>query len=302
MRKQILLFFFLGTQLFNAQTLLLQESFETDGEGTRYTSNSFNSACNDYFTRTQDSDQGTITCITNIPSNEDGTFFWGAEDSDQATGGEGVITLNPLTVTSYSVDVDILMAEGRAMDGRFEPADYFILEYNMDGGGWVIFGALYGNNDTSLDGDLAIDVDLDGPNGTDGATVNSTNFQNFNFTIPVTGNSLQGRFRANSSGGTEEIVFDNIRINGTTTLGVDDNEEFKNVTIYPNPSNGLINIDLATLKNPKINIYNTLGKLIYRKENIINSFFPIELNTSKGLYLIEIRSENSKQTYKLIIK
>jgi hypothetical protein len=51
--------------------------------------------------------------------------------------------------------------------------------------------------------------------------VNSTVFQNFNFDIPVTGNSLQVRMRVVMDAGTEELVFDNIRINGTSTLPVE---------------------------------------------------------------------------------
>ena len=304
MKKQILLFFLFGSQIFNAQTLLLQESFETDGEGTRYTSNSFQTGCSDFFERIQDSDIPGNNCVSNTIDGEDGTFFWGGEDTDQASGGEAILTLNSLAVTGFDLDLDISMAFGRPNDGRCEFTDYFILEYNMDGGGWTPFGALYGNSNVApFNGNLQVDTNLDGTANAGAQEVNSTTFQNFNFSIPVTGNSVQVRFRILMDQGTEEVLFDNIRINGTTTLGIDDNSLlFNNVLVYPNPNNGLINIDLGDLENASLNIYNTLGQLIYRKENITNSFHQFELDESKGLHFIEISSQNNKQTYKLIIK
>ena len=44
------------------QTVLLTEDFETNGEGTRYTSNSFDDACHDFFERYQN---GGGNCLTN---------------------------------------------------------------------------------------------------------------------------------------------------------------------------------------------------------------------------------------------
>jgi len=199
----------------HSQTVLQSESFETNGEGTRYTSNHFNTACHDYFERMQDSDIGVRNCVSNTPGSEDGTYYWAGEDCDAATGGEGVITLDTVNVSGYDLDVDILLAVGRANDGRFEPADYLILEYKMDGGSWTIFGALYGNNDVSLNGNLTVDTDLDGAHGPAGAEVNSTSFNNFNFSISATGTEIQIRVRVVASTGTEEILLDNIRLNGT---------------------------------------------------------------------------------------
>ncbi len=201
---------------------MLQESFETDGEGSRYTSNAFHAACHDYFERIQDSDIPTNNCVSNVPGAEHGTFYWAGEDTDGATGGEGVLTLDPVTVTGYALDVDILLAHGRPNDGRCELADYLILEYNMDGGGWTMFGALYGNNHITLNGNLTVDTDLDGAVNIGDPEVNSTNFQNFNFTIPVTGNSCQVRIRMLMSTGTEETQMDNIRITGNTPCNAPD--------------------------------------------------------------------------------
>lgn len=201
---------------------LLTESFETDGEGVRYTSNFFQSGCSDFFERIQGSDIPTNNCVTTAPTGQDGTFYWGGEDTDQASGGEGVLTLNAVAVTGFNLDVDVLLAFGRPDEGRCESSDYFILEYNMDGAGWNIFGAMYGNNAVApFTGNLQLDTDLDGVANVGAIEVNSTDFQNFNFTIPVTGNSVQVRFRLLMDQGTEETTIDNIRINGTSFLPVE---------------------------------------------------------------------------------
>ena len=220
-KNQILLACFLIVLPFsitNAQTNLLTESFETDGEGTRYISNTFQTACHDFFERIQDSDISTNNCVTNTIGGEDGTFFWGGEDTDAATGGEGIITFNAVNVSGFNLSVDVLLAIGRPNDGRFEAADYFILEYNMDNAGWNIFGAMYGDNHqgvASQFGNLREDTNLDGSPNVGSPVVNSSTFQNFNFTIPVTGTSCQIRIRALANTGTEEILIDNIRLEGT---------------------------------------------------------------------------------------
>ncbi|RZN83818.1 MAG: T9SS type A sorting domain-containing protein [Winogradskyella sp.] len=303
MKKQILLFSLLISQMFNAQTVLLQESFETDGEGSRYTSNTFYLSTIDFFTRMDNNP--TMYAVGNNagshPTNPDGSFYWGAEDCDQASGGEGVITLNAFAVTGYTTDVDVFLSNARPNDFRLETTDYFILEYNMDGAGWTIFGAMYGNNGAG-NGNLQIDANLDGSPDSGGAEVNSSDFQNFNFSIPVTGNNLQIRFRVLASTASESIIFDNIRLNGTTTLGIDNNALFNNVSIYPNPSNGLVNINLDELEDTTIKAYNTLGQLVYVKKNVTSQFHHFELDKSSGLYFIEISSQNNKQTYKLVIK
>jgi hypothetical protein len=202
-----------------AQTTLLTESFETDGEGSRYTSNSFYNSTVDFFTR-MDNDPVTYAVGNNAgvhPTNPNGSFYWGAEDCDVASGGEGVITLNALAATGYNLDVTVSLANSRPNDGRLEPLDYFILEYNLDGSGWNIFGALYGNNGTGS-GNLQVDADLNGSPDPAGAEVNSSNFQDFNFSIPTTGNSLQLRLRVLANTGSESIIFDNIRISGTSSV------------------------------------------------------------------------------------
>ncbi|WP_034060896.1 T9SS type A sorting domain-containing protein [Lacinutrix jangbogonensis] len=218
MKKLLLIcaIFFLGNQFINAQQLL-QESFETDGQGTRYTSNPFKASC-DFFQRDTNN---SIACLTNNPTGLDGSFYWAGEDTDSNPDntGTGIVTLNAVTVTGLAINVDVLLGLGRPNDGRFEPDDELLFQYNMDGGGWITFVAFYGTNDSTgahSTGNLLQDTNLNGSYNIGAPEINSFAMQNWNFTIPTTGNNLQVRFvMGQDAGGGEEIIIDNIRINGS---------------------------------------------------------------------------------------
>jgi len=64
------------------------------------------------------------------------------------------------------------------------------------------------------------------------------------------------------------------------------------LTIYPNPSNGIISID-GLEKGATFEVCNTLGKVI-RRYNASGSAEEINLNLTNGLYFIKYKS-NVKQ-------
>lgn len=77
-------------------------------------------------------------------------------------------------------------------------------------------------------------------------------------------------------------------------------ENKSNIKIYPNPAKTEIFLDLNNLKeNFKVNLYNINSQIIKTFDNCKN--INIE-NISKGLYIIEIISENIVITEKIIIE
>ena len=61
-----------------------------------------------------------------------------------------------------------------------------------------------------------------------------------------------------------------------------------NIAIYPNPSTGILNFSGENLEKTKIEIYNMLGKMVYKdgyKNTLSISTFP------NGLYLIRVKDE-----------
>jgi hypothetical protein len=83
-----------------------------------------------------------------------------------------------------------------------------------------------------------------------------------------------------------------IKYNITPLTGVDA-ESSNEISIYPNPVNNILNVDIS--ENAVINIYNMQGELVLTKDingtsNVINM-----LNIEKGLYFYSIITETNEQ-------
>lgn len=80
---------------------------------------------------------------------------------------------------------------------------------------------------------------------------------------------------------------------------------FNTIFLYPNPSNNSITITNNTIeKISKVTIYDITGKTIYQlNKNILNIISVDVSNIAKGIYLVEMTSENNtKISKKLIIQ
>ncbi len=86
----------------------------------------------------------------------------------------------------------------------------------------------------------------------------------------------------------------------TTTLNVVDRINAKNIKIYPNPSNGYINIVANEQLTGKVEIYDAVGKLVH-SDNINGFDKQLELSLSDGLYFLQIKTHNILMTRKIII-
>lgn len=79
------------------------------------------------------------------------------------------------------------------------------------------------------------------------------------------------------------------------------------ISIYPNPSTGLVNISMGgNFKDGlvTINVYNIFGQLVYNSNTICaNNSINLNLETiASGTYFLKISNENSISTEKLIIR
>lgn len=77
------------------------------------------------------------------------------------------------------------------------------------------------------------------------------------------------------------------------------------ITIYPNPSNSVVNIDVFGIDAAEINnviVFNALGEIIYAENKIGYSELKINVsNWSKGIYTIQINSKTLSINKKLIL-
>ncbi len=96
----------------------------------------------------------------------------------------------------------------------------------------------------------------------------------------------------------ESTTDENLTNNSTVTNISEINNQF---SIYPNPSTGIFTINLQASERPcSVSITNITGKIIYKQQSIIpNSQFSIK---EKGIYFINIQTEKSIYSQKLIIQ
>jgi bilirubin oxidase len=87
------------------------------------------------------------------------------------------------------------------------------------------------------------------------------------------------------------------------SVGIKDIENKNDVlSIYPNPSNGIVNIDFKEIEINSLTIYNSIGETIYNESK--TGINQIQINTSKwskGIYTIQVNSKIQLINKKLII-
>lgn len=98
---------------------------------------------------------------------------------------------------------------------------------------------------------------------------------------------------------TGNLAFDDLVIYGGLGTGIKSNLKKESLSVYPNPSTGLFNIDLG--KQPgKVEVLNLLGKIILQKECSEN--FVLDLSKfAAGNYFIKISSKEGVQTKKITV-
>ena len=192
--------------------LIYSESFETDGNGTRYTTSvpEFSDGGGDFFTRTDGSNIGGFIEYT----GQDGDFYFAASDID----GEVAESLQTLTISG----IDIAGFTDLSFEGLFaedddganqdwDPSDFFHLDYSIDGGAFQNLLWFEADIASGFNGEPRQDTDFDGVG--DGAALSPT-FTNFLAQITGTGSTLELRATFELNSGDEDIAIDNFRING----------------------------------------------------------------------------------------
>ncbi len=98
------------------------------------------------------------------------------------------------------------------------------------------------------------------------------------------------------------VLWDEITVDRVLEINDLKNTE---IEIYPNPSNGIINIiSENTFEKPDIYIYSVTGSLVpFDIIEISPSKIIIKLNeTQSGIYLVKINTQNTVTIKRLIIK
>ena len=76
-----------------------------------------------------------------------------------------------------------------------------------------------------------------------------------------------------------------------------------NLTIYPNPTEENVYITNPSTGKFSYSIYSVTGKLITSRDNISGSRVDVDLSSfAKGMYLVDVKSEEKTVVNKLIVK
>ena len=82
-----------------------------------------------------------------------------------------------------------------------------------------------------------------------------------------------------------------------------ENFELNNVSIYPNPSNGIFTLSLGDIEPTSIVIYDITGKIISSNNNILIANYETSLNistASTGIYFVKIEADNQSSVKRII--
>lgn len=87
-----------------------------------------------------------------------------------------------------------------------------------------------------------------------------------------------------------------------STIGLNENSVLSGVSIYPNPSSGMVTIDLGSVNSASVKVIGMNGQVVYQKEDLETSSHLFELNEAAGIYFVEITALGETQVFKLVKK
>lgn len=262
--------------------------------------------------------------------NATGTILTNAAAGNSKVYGTNLSGLYPDNTTSYLVSQCYNLSQYQNPMVKFDMAfdletdfDYINVEYSTNGGTtWSVLGdsntvtTWYNSSNTpnTTNCQNCVGAQWTGV-GTDGNIFGTTNATKtaYSWTMSDFGygganpqSNIIFRFNFNSDAGVqnEGVLIDNFVVTGTLALSNQQNN-FELFTIAPNPSNGLITVQLSSSDDVKLELFDIRGRKCYSNAfKNSNQLFVQEVNLGqleKGIYLLNVSSDGKTATKKLII-
>ena len=92
---------------------------------------------------------------------------------------------------------------------------------------------------------------------------------------------------------------DNLLLTGIMSDGVSD-QELVSLNVYPNPSNGIYQIENTQAKDFEISVFNLLGEQLMETVNTKDNYTLDISDLDNGVYFLQVISNNQKKTISLI--
>ncbi len=112
------------------------------------------------------------------------------------------------------------------------------------------------------------------------------------FTVPTTGVYYIG-FHAYSDPDMWYVAIDDVTVD--EVVGIADETVAENISIYPNPTTGTINITNA--ENADVLVYNMVGEVVLSVDNISRTIDISKL--AEGTYIVKVVTDNNVKTQKI---
>lgn len=222
----------------------------------------------------------------------------------------GYLYTNCYDLSSIS---DPVLAFKMAFDIELE-WDYLVIEQSTNNGAsWEILGTANDPNwyNSSATTDSTMDSNLPGKQwtglGETASPLGGTNatFHDYSYDLSAFKNEknivFRFKFVADAAVNEEGVIIDDLVIDGVLSI---ENERLQNiVSVYPNPSHTTFNLSWLESGNASLTVHDYTGKLIFKKENIIDNHYKLNLDGySKGLYIAKININNKQAIKKLILE
>ncbi len=65
------------------------------------------------------------------------------------------------------------------------------------------------------------------------------------------------------------------------------------ISVYPNPTNGMVNIDFGQINNASVEVFNAFGQVIMSRDEVSTNF-QFELNERAGIYFVKVRATDGR--------
>lgn len=99
-----------------------------------------------------------------------------------------------------------------------------------------------------------------------------------------------------------EYYIDDFKVTNSTGVSVKENVA-NSVTIFPNPANQVVNIDLTGYTNATITLFAMDGRVIDRFQTTSSALTPIQVShLTNGIYFVEIVSGKTQLTRRLVVQ
>lgn len=130
--------------------------------------------------------------------------------------------------------------------------------------------------------------------------------ETINMTNTWGSNPVRFKFKFTSGGGNN-IFIDDINLSGATSTGIAEIINKNSISVYPNPAENNLNIDLDLIKNSdvEINITDVTGKIVFNKTSKLskgeNKLNIETAGLASGLYFVQVNADSNFVTTKKII-